>query len=125
MSTGVGLLVFLGGPVLITGLITAVVFAVSKPREQGAPAGPPVGITAELLPCRLSADAEGRAVHEPDPDVADRRRCWRLACAECGSRYREGAADEVHFSEPAPVIAVARSRGWALAGHRMRCRRCR
>jgi hypothetical protein len=116
------LLVFVGAPAAIFLTITAIVWGVSRPRPFPDPERPPVGITAEASPCSVHTDADGRKVHEPAPEGINDL-CWRLACAECGTPYREGPED-VHFTGPRQAITVARHRGWTLAGHRMRCRRC-
>jgi hypothetical protein len=123
MSTTQALLVFLGIPVVLVAGITGLVFAVTRRVHSPPPDGPPLGIAPTPGPCDVRTDAHGRQVHEPASSESDRPTCWTLTCAECATSYREGEHD-VHFTHPDQAVTVARSRGWVLAGHRMRCRRC-
>lgn len=123
MSTVQALLVFLGIPVAIVMSIIGLVFALTPRERRRPPEGPPVGLTPESIPCDVTTDPRGVQVHEPTNSGSEHPTCWTLACAECATAYREGEHD-VHFTHPDQAVNVARSRGWVLAGHRMRCRMC-
>jgi hypothetical protein len=123
MSTAQALLVFLGIPVVLIVGITGLVFALTSRERPRPPDGPPAGITRAPHPCDVATDTNGVKVHEPASGESDRPACWTLACAECATAYREGE-NEVHFTHPEQAVTIARSQGWVLAGHRMRCRRC-
>lgn len=122
------LLVFVGIPVAILGLITVVVYVPAAHHRPRAPVGPPVGVALVPEPCEVHTDTTGRVTHQPvkpggeNPARADER-CWTVACAECGTPFREGA-DDVHFADIGHAVAFAKAGGWVLAGRRMRCRNC-
>jgi hypothetical protein len=123
VTTAQALLVFLATPLAIVGLITGLVFAIARRDVRRPPEGLPVGITAVSSHCDVHTEADGRVIHEPANGDSGGRTCWTLACAECGTRYQEGP-HEAHFTGPRQAITIAGARGWALAGHRMRCPRC-
>jgi hypothetical protein len=114
--------VVLGIPLVLFASITGLVYALTSRERPRPPDGPPVGITPAPQPCDVVTDADGHEVHEPASGESDRPPCWTLAYAECATAYREGEND-VHFTHPDQAVTVACSRGWVLAGHRMRCRR--
>jgi hypothetical protein len=123
MSTTQALLVFLGIPVVLVAGITGLVFALTRHEPSQQSAGPPLGIAPAPGRCDVRTDAHGGTLHEPASSESDHPTCWTLTCAECATAFREGEHD-VHFSHPDQAVTVACSRGWVLAGHRMRCRRC-
>lgn len=119
MTTLQAMLVFLGVPLAIVGVIVAAVF-VAAPRDQRRDApGPPVGTALASHPCAV--DESG--THEEAAPGDCGPRCWTLACAECRTPYQEGGS-AVHFTSAEHAVAVACARGWVQAGHRMRCRNC-
>ena len=122
MTTVQGLLVFLGIPLAVVGLIFAAVYATAPRGRRPDPPGPPVGTTVAPHPCVVDADGDVER-HEVAAADDSGSRCWTLACAECATPYQEGR-DDVHFTGPEHAVAVACARGWVLAGHRMRCRNC-
>lgn len=121
MTTIQGLLVFLGTPLAIVGLIFAAVYATAPRGRRPEPHGPPVGTAVALNPCAVDAD-NGVERHVVAADDSGPR-CWILACAECRTPYEEGR-NAVHFTGPEHAVTVACAHGWVLTGHRMRCRNC-
>jgi hypothetical protein len=123
VTTVQALLVFLATPLAIIGLITGLVFAVTRRDTCPSPGDPPMGIAPTSSPCTVREEADGRRVHEPASTDTGGRTCWTLACAECRTPYEEGP-HEVHFTDARQAITVARSHGWTIAGHRVRCPAC-
>lgn len=123
MTTIQALLVFLGIPLGIVGLIAAIVYAAHPRQPRPTHLGPPVGVAGAPDPCTVHIDERGREVHEPAMGPGGGTTCWTLSCAECATSYREGT-DDVHFTGAGHAVAVGTARGWVLAGHRMRCRNC-
>lgn len=124
VRTPEAVLVFVGIPLAIVGVIAAAVFA-AAPRRAARRFEPPVGIAAEQVPCNVRHADDGREMHDSsdEPLRTATRACWTVRCADCDIRYSEGLYP-VHFYGPVQGISVTAAHGWRLAGARMRCPKC-
>lgn len=114
-------LLFAGIPAAIFGLIFAAA-TLSSGVERPHDSLTVVGLVREETGCVRATDATGRQVHEPRPGAEPT--CFLARCAECRAVYREGEHD-VHFTGRRECVDTVTSRGWRLAGPRLRCPRCR
>ncbi|MFC4950957.1 hypothetical protein [Pseudonocardia sp. GCM10023141] len=121
MSPWTAVLVFVGIPAAIFGLV-AVAVVLSSGRSRPYDPYVVIGAVREETGCAIRTDADGRQVHEPRPGTTPT--CVTARCAECRTVFRDGAHD-VHFAGRGECVATVTARGWRLAGPRLRCPSCR